>query len=109
MPKNYPSAQSFVKSYEAAYHAPVGPYSANAYAAAQVAIAAIARAIAENGNKMPTRAQVLAAVAKTRGLSTPIGKIGFDANGDVTEPVLSLYAIKDGKSVFVDQINVKTK
>lgn len=104
-----PSAQSFVKAYEAAYHAPVGPYSANAYAAAEVAIAAIARAIAANGNKMPTRAQVLAAVAKTRDLSTPIGKIGFDANGDVTEPVLSLYAIKDGKSVFVDQINVKTK
>lgn len=102
-----PSAQAFVKAYEAAYHEAVGPYSANAYAAAQVAIAAIARAIAENGNKMPTRAQVLANVAATHGLATPIGTIGFDARGDVTEPVLSLYAIKGGKSVFIDQINLK--
>jgi len=67
----------------------------------------IARSIVENGNKLPDRARVLAAVAKTDGLSTPIGKIGFDANGDVREPVLSLYAIKDGKSIFVDQINIK--
>lgn len=104
-----PSAQAFVKAYEAAYHEPVGPYSANAYAAAQVAIAAIARAIAENGNKLPSRAQVLAAVAKTHDLATPIGTIGFDANGDVTEPVLSLYAIKGGKSVFIDQINLKAE
>ncbi|MEO6835617.1 MAG: branched-chain amino acid ABC transporter substrate-binding protein [Candidatus Tumulicola sp.] len=104
-----PSAAAFIRDYQAAYHEPVGPYSANAYAAAQVAIAAIARAIAESGNKMPDRARVLVAVAKTSGLSTPIGKIAFDANGDVKEPVLSLYAIKSGKSVFIDQINVKAR
>ncbi|HKU81039.1 MAG TPA: branched-chain amino acid ABC transporter substrate-binding protein [Candidatus Tumulicola sp.] len=104
-----PSARAFIKAYQAAYREPVGPYSANAYAAAQVAIAAIARAIVENGNKMPTRAQVLAAVASTHDLATPIGNIGFDAKGDVTEPVLSLYAIKGGKSVFIDQINLKAE
>lgn len=104
-----PSAQAFVKAYEAAYHAPVGPYSANAYAAAQVAIAAIARAIAENKNAAPTRALVLSAVAGTKDLETPIGQIGFDAKGDVTKPVLSLYAIKGGKSVFIDQINLKSE
>lgn len=104
-----PSAQAFVKDYQAAYHESVGPYSANAYAAAAVAIAAISRAIVENGNKLPDRAQVLAAVAKTDDLSTPIGKVGFDANGDVKEPVLSLYAIKDGKSIFVDQINLTAR
>jgi branched-chain amino acid transport system substrate-binding protein len=102
-----PSAQAFVKAYQAAYHEPVGPYSANAFAAAQVAIAGIESAIAANGNKIPTRAQVLAAVAATKNLSTPIGAIGFDANGDVTEPVLSLYTIKNGKSVFIDQTTVK--
>lgn len=101
------SAQTFIKDYEAAYHAPVGPYSANAYAAAQVAIAAIARSIAEAGNAMPDRARVLAAVAKTDGLATPIGKLGFDANGDVKEPVISLYTINSGKAVFIDQINVR--
>lgn len=102
-----PSAQAFLKDYAAAYHSPVGPYSANAYAAAQVAIAAIRKALALNGNAMPTRAQVLAQVAKTSGLQTPIGTIGFDANGDVTEPVLSLYTIKDQQPVFIDQIDLK--
>jgi branched-chain amino acid transport system substrate-binding protein len=102
-----PSAAAFVKAYQAAYHQPVGPYSANAYASAQVAIAAIVAAISANGDKMPTRAQVLTQVAATKNLSTPIGEIGFDANGDVTEPVLSLYTIKNGASVFIDQTTVK--
>lgn len=101
------SARDFVKAYEAAYHQPVGPYSANAYAAAQVAIAAIESAIRGAGGKMPARSAVLDAVAQTHDLQTPIGKIGFDRNGDVTEPVLSLYAIKGGKAVFIDQINLK--
>lgn len=102
-----PSAQAFVKTYTATYHQSIGPYSANAYAAAQVAIAAIERAINTNAGKLPTRAQVLAQVAKTDNLATPIGPISFDANGDVTQPVLSLYTIKNGNASFIDQINVK--
>lgn len=103
-----PSAQQFIKDYKATYHEDIGPYSANAYAAAQVAIAALHAAIRENGDKMPSRAQVLAQVAKTN-LSTPIGPISFDSNGDVKEPVLSLYTIKGGKAVFIDQINLKAQ
>jgi branched-chain amino acid transport system substrate-binding protein len=102
-----PSARTFVRAYEAAYHEPVGPYSANAFAAAQVAIAAIESSIRQAGGKMPARSAVLDAVARTHDLQTPIGKIGFDRNGDVTEPVLSLYAIKGGKAVFIDQMNLK--
>lgn len=102
-----PSAQAFVKAYKAAYHDDIGPYSANAYAATQVAIAAISDAISANGGKMPTRAQVVEQVAKT-SVATPIGHVGFDANGDVKEPVLSLYTIKGGKAVFLDQINLKS-
>ena len=52
-----PSAQAFIKAYQAAYHQPVGPYSANAFASAQVAIAAIEAAIDANAGKMPNRAQ----------------------------------------------------
>jgi len=64
-----------VRDYEARFHEPIGPYSANAYAATQVAIAAIAAATKENGGKVPTRAQVLAQIAKTNALSTPIGRL----------------------------------
>ena len=100
------SAKQFVRDYEARFHEPIGPYSANAYAATQVAIAAIAAATKENGGKVPTRAQVLDQIAKTNALPTPIGPVGFDAGGDVLEPVVSLYTIKNGKPVFINQQSV---
>ena len=103
-----PSAQQFIKDYEARWHTPVGPYSASAYAAAQIEIAAILKAIKDNGNKMPTRDQVLKNVAATTSFASPIGPIGFDKDGDLTSPVLSLWTVKGGKGVFVNQINLKT-
>jgi branched-chain amino acid transport system substrate-binding protein len=103
-----PTAQTFVAAYKKRFHDYVGPYSANAYAAAEIEIAAIVKAIKDNGGKLPTRAQVLKNVAATHDFDSPIGKIGFDKNGDTTSPILSLYQIKDGKKVFVNQINLKT-
>jgi len=102
-----PSAQQFVKDYQARWHTPVGPYSASAYAAAQVIVAAVTKAIKDNGNKMPTREQVLKNVAATKDLSTPIGPVGFDKDGDLTSPVLSLWTIKNGKPVFYNQLSLK--
>ncbi len=103
-----PSAKQFIAAYKERWKADPGPYSANAYAAAQVIVAAINKAIAANGNKMPTRADVLKYVAATSNLATPIGPVGFDKFGDTTNPILSLYAIKNNKADFVQQINLKT-
>lgn len=104
-----PSAQALVKAYAAKYHTNIGPYSANAYAAAQVAIDAIARAAKANGNKPPSRAQVVAAIAQTSKLQTPIGSVSFDKNGDIENPVLSLYGFKNGEPAFINQLNLQTK
>ena len=104
-----PSARAFVKAYEARYRAPIGPYSANAFAATQVAVSGIERAFKKNGNKLPTRAQVVAAIASSPDVATPIGPIAFDKNGDVKNPVLSLYGFKNGRPYFIDQLNLKTK
>ena len=57
---------------------------------------------------MPTRAEVLKNVGATSGFVSPIGTVGFDANGDTTAPILSLYKIAGGKAVFVSQVNLKT-
>jgi branched-chain amino acid transport system substrate-binding protein len=103
-----PSAQAFVAAYKKRFNSDVGPYSANAYAAAEIEIAAIVKALKADGGKMPTRAQVLKNVAETRNFDTPIGKIGFDKYGDTTNPILSLYEVKDEKKVFVNQISLKT-
>jgi len=100
-----PSAQAFVKAYRAKYNSDIGPYSANAYAAAQVAADAIIRAIGKGG-AMPSRAAVVTRVASTK-LDTPIGPISFDKYGDVTNPVLSLYGFKDGQPYFIRQVQLK--
>ncbi len=103
-----PSAKSFVTAYKARFNSDVGPYSANAYAAAQIEIAAMQKAIADDGGKMPTRADVLKDVAATHDFDSPIGKIGFDANGDTTAPILTLFQVRGGKRVTIDQITVKS-
>ncbi|GAC1303426.1 MAG: branched-chain amino acid ABC transporter substrate-binding protein [Vulcanimicrobiaceae bacterium] len=100
------SAASFVAAYKKRWKSDVGPYSANAYAAAKLEIAAIEKAMAA-GKKIPSRADVLANVAATKGFASPIGTFGFDENGDTTNPILSLYKIAGGKATFVDQINLK--
>jgi branched-chain amino acid transport system substrate-binding protein len=102
-----PSAQTFVAAYKARFHESVGPYSANAYSAAQIEIAAIAKAIKDDGGKIPTRAAVLKNVAATHDFDSPIGKIGFDANGDTTAPILTLMKLANGKATTVDQIILK--
>ncbi len=102
-----PSASAFVAAYKKRWNTDVGPYSANAYAAATLEIAAIEKAMAANGGKTPDRAAVLAAIAGTKGFASPIGTFGFDTNGDTTNPILSLYKISGGKATFVDQINLK--
>jgi branched-chain amino acid transport system substrate-binding protein len=103
-----PSAKTFVDAYKARFKGDVGPYSANAYTAAKIEIAAIEKAIADAGGKMPTRADVLKNIAATTNFDSPIGKQGFDANGDTTAPILTLFQVRGGKRVTVDTIAVKT-
>ncbi len=103
-----PSAAAFVAAYKARFKTAVGPYSANAYAATQIIIAAIEQALKESGGKVPSRAVVLKNIAATRDFPTPIGKIGFDANGDTTAPILTLKRLlPGGKTVTVTQLVLK--
>jgi branched-chain amino acid transport system substrate-binding protein len=100
------SARAFVAAYRTRFKSePIG-YSAAAYTAAQIALAAVAKGIGSDGS-LPTRAAVVANVAATRGFSSPIGIVGFDANGDTTAPVLTLQNVKAGKVVTVDVYTVK--
>jgi branched-chain amino acid transport system substrate-binding protein len=103
-----PSAKTFVEAYKARFKADVGPYSANAYTAAKIEIAAVEKAIADAGGKMPTRGDVLKYIAATKEFDSPIGKVGFDSNGDTTSPVLSLLNVQGGKKVVIDVIQLKT-
>ena len=101
-------AKAFTSAYIARFKTDPGPYSANAYTAAKIAIAAIEKAIADDGGKLPTRADVLKNVAATSSFDSPVGKVGFDSNGDTTAPTLSVIQVKGGKRVTIDEITLKT-
>jgi branched-chain amino acid transport system substrate-binding protein len=102
------SAKDFLAAYQARFKSEVGGYSASAYSATKVLIAAIDKAITADGGKMPTRAEVLANVAATKDFATPIGAIGFDKNGDILSPALTLQKVTDGKVNTVAVITMKS-
>ncbi|HTW82925.1 MAG TPA: branched-chain amino acid ABC transporter substrate-binding protein [Candidatus Sulfotelmatobacter sp.] len=98
------TAAQFVAAYRKRFKADIGAYSANAYTAAQIEIAAIAAAIKADNGAMPTRAAVLANVAATKDFPSAIGTISFDANGDTTAPILTLKQVVGGKPITRAQL-----
>jgi branched-chain amino acid transport system substrate-binding protein len=86
----YPPTAQFVEDYKKQFGASPEAYAAEAYAATQIVINALVKAIKENKGEMPTRAQVAAAVRATEDFETVIGKISFDGNGD---PKVATYYI----------------
>jgi len=80
--KQFPGANDF------------GGYSIQAYDAANAAIQAVGRAIKDAGGNMPTREQVRAEMAKTKGFHGAIGTYNFDANGDTDLRIVSVYTTK---------------
>jgi len=98
-----PAARAFVSAYRRRFAAEPGSYSAGAYAAAAVALEAVRRTLAADPHAALTRERVLAAVATTKELLTPVGSVTFDARGDLLHPVISLYRVHAGRTLFVDQ------
>ena len=69
-------------------------YTMVAYDCAGVFVAAIDAAIKANNGNMPTREAVRAAVAATSGYAGVTGTIGFNAAGDNSAEIVSLYEDK---------------
>jgi len=101
-----PAAQSFIQAYQAKYGT-LGAYSANAYDCASILIQAIKRAI--NGGATPPtsssdkaggkafRQAVIKALYKTDYMGVT-GHHTFDANGDTTNKVISIFQLKASKT-----------
>ena len=69
----------------------VGPYTLLAYDATAVVYAAVGRAVSAAGGRPPSRASVVAELARTAGFVGTTGTIGFDPAGDTTNRVVSVY------------------
>jgi branched-chain amino acid transport system substrate-binding protein len=85
----------FREGYRKMYGTDPEAYAVYGYEAARVLLDAIRRAPVKD------RASILKAVGETRDFDGALGTWSFDANGDTTNKVMSINAIKDGKFVFV--------
>jgi branched-chain amino acid transport system substrate-binding protein len=99
-PTKIPTATQFVKDYTARYGT-VGPYSASAYDAMTILIQAIKTALtttpaAKNANDTAGgatfRRAVINALKQTNYMGVT-GRTAFDANGDTTNRVLTIYEV----------------
>jgi branched-chain amino acid transport system substrate-binding protein len=90
-PNNIPTAKDFIKNYTSKF-GEIGPYSIYAYDAGNILLTAIKEAKAVDGK---------AVIDKLHSLefTGAIGKIKFDAKGDVTSAPYVVWITKDGKFV----------
>ncbi|MEA2656086.1 MAG: branched-chain amino acid transport system substrate-binding protein, partial [Chloroflexota bacterium] len=92
-PDQAPNAKAAVAAFKAAYPDPAdyGPYTMLAYDATAVLYDAIDKAIKAAGGKLPGRAEVVATLAATTAFAGVTGTFGFDAAGDTTERIVSIF------------------
>ncbi len=100
-----PSAATIVAAYEAAYPgaSSIGAHTFAGYDCAAILIDAIGRAIDASGT-LPTRQQVIDAMAKTTNFQGLTGVITFDGNGDPSHPTLQVRQVTPEGWTFVTQI-----
>jgi len=96
-----PAADDFLARYRAFSPRPLGPYTAPAYDATRLLLAAIERAIRTAGR--PSRAAVAAELGRTRGFGGVAGEVTFDARGANTAAKVYVYRIADGQTVPVQK------
>ncbi len=95
-----PGAASAIAAFRKAFPGAndFGGYTMQAYDAGNALMAAIGRAVKDAGGNKPTREQVRSEMAKTKGFVGVIGTYDFDANGDTSLKIVSVYVVKTGLS-----------
>ncbi len=92
-----PSAQAFIKAYQAAgYKDGYSAYGAYSYDAAQALIAAMKVSLKDKSDVQSARAATATEVGKVN-LTGATGQVAFDDFGDTKARVISIYQVKDGK------------
>lgn len=105
-----PGAAEFAAKYKAEYKVDPGAYSASGYACAQVILAAVTAA-AKAGDV--TREAVRAAAVGGASFDTVLGSVSFDAVGDTSQKIISLYKVDmtaasgAGDWIFAEQVDYK--
>lgn len=93
---NLPAFQKYQKAYQDAYGNEPGFGYYNAIAAAQALLDAVSKT---NSTEMKTLDKAL----RENMVDTPVGTIRFNEKGDAVGRALSMYQVKDGKFVELDE------
>ena len=90
-----PGAAPTIRAFKGTFGATAdfGPYTIVAYDATAVLYAALDQAIRAAGGRLPDRGSVISELAKTAGLAGATGSLGFDASGDTTNRVVSIFEV----------------
>jgi len=93
-------AQASIAAFKKAFPGPndFGGYTMQAYDAANALMDAVGRAVKDANGGTPTRDQVRAQMAQTKGFKGVIGTYDFDANGDTNLKIVSIYVVNGGLS-----------
>ncbi len=105
-----PALKKVVEAYRKAYpkSPDIAPYTFAAYDCALILIDAIKRAIDVNGGAIPTRPQVVNAVAHSQ-FTGVTGSYSFDANGDASSLLISIYRVQNGRWVYLKQVDANAR
>jgi branched-chain amino acid transport system substrate-binding protein len=90
-----------VKTYKTKYNVDPDDYAVTAYDAATVIIAAIKQVT--DAGKEPTRDSVRDAIQSVKA-DTLQGPVSFDANGDLQDKTISVFQIKQDKSLSAEDM-----
>ncbi|HZS15867.1 MAG TPA: branched-chain amino acid ABC transporter substrate-binding protein [Candidatus Dormibacteraeota bacterium] len=103
-PTKLSTAAKFVTDYTAAFGSAPGAYSANAYDAMNILLQAIKKAITDNGGTLPTSSSAFREAVRKNVAATSwdgaIGHTSFDANGDTTNVLLTIFQAQSGKWAY---------
>jgi branched-chain amino acid transport system substrate-binding protein len=86
-----PNPTAFSDSYKKEYNKDPGAYSAPAYACTQIILAALGKVTATS-DMAALRESIRAYVTGGNTFDTVLGTVGFDANGDTTQHIISFYS-----------------
>lgn len=103
-PTKLSTAAKFVSDYKAAFGSDPGAYSANAYDAMNILLQAIKKTISDNGGSLPTSGSAFREAVRKNVAATSydgaIGHTSFDANGDTSNVLLTIFQAQGGKWVY---------
>jgi branched-chain amino acid transport system substrate-binding protein len=101
-----PGGDAWVKRYAKLYGNQPSDYSAVAYDAGLVVVDAVKRVVASG--KQPNRSNVRDAIQQTH-IKTLQGEVAFDANGDVTNRIISVFKIEHDAGFPNDDVSHQFK